>query len=156
MAFSQPYEDFPTGTGAGEVSKYKSFDALPMATFESGLVAGRFCKLDTGSFDNVDGSATPTIAGVVMRVPENPIEDDDTYTDGLGRANTLSVVRNGYVTVTVKTGDTPAMFGTVYVDNTGAADYGKATTTAGGNVDVGAEFIEAVEGSTDVWWIRIR
>ena len=123
-------------------------------TFEKGLIAGRFAKLDTGSIDNLDNSATPVIAGVVLRDIANPIEDLSTF--NTDNAVKIEYMRQGLCTVEVVTGDTPAFGGTVYAHNdvASATDYGKATTTSTNNVAVDAEFIEEI--ATNVWLIRLK
>lgn len=154
MAFENAFTAEQPNVGPGTTLEAFTFDALATDTFESGLIIGRFAKLDTGSIDNMDSSATPVIAGVVKREARYPIEAGGTVTTAAGSPSAISYVRNGYVAVEVKTGDTPAVFGTVYADNVGATDYGKATVTALNNIDVGAEFIKEIK--TNVWLIRIK
>lgn len=154
MAFANAFTAEQPNVGAGTTLEAFTFDALATDTFESGLIIGRFAKLDTGSIDNLDSSATPVIAGVVKREARYPMENGATVTTEAGSPTGISYVRNGYVAVEVKTGDTPAVFGPVYADNVGATDYGKATVTATSNVDVGAEFIKEIK--TNVWLIRIK
>lgn len=154
MAFASAMTAEQVNVGSGTTLEAYSFDALATDTFESGLIIGRFAKLDAGSLDNMDASATPVVAGVVKREARYPMEDGGTITAEAGSPTGVSYVRNGYVTVEVKDGDTPAVFGTVYADNTTVGEYGKATTTATSNVDVGAEFIKEIK--TGVWLIRIK
>jgi len=154
MAFATAFSAEQTNVGAGTTLEAFSFDALNSQVFESGLIVGRFAKLDTGSLDNMDASATPVVAGVVKREARYPMEDGSTITASAGSPVDVSYVRNGYVAVEVLTGDTPAMFGTVYANNTTVGSYGKATTTATSNIDVGAEFIKELK--TGVWLIRIK
>ena len=151
---------FPTGAliNAQNVSSGERIGdvniILSSTTFENGLIVGRFAKLDTGSIDNLDNSATPVIAGVVLRDAANPLEDGATIdTDN---ATKVDYIRQGLVLVDVVTGDTPAFGGTVYAHNDAASatDYGKATTTSLNNVEVDAEFIE--EYDTDVWLVRLK
>lgn len=123
---------------------------LSTTVFEDGLKVGRFAKLDTGSIDNLDGSATPVIAGVVVRSAARALEDADTVDKTLYRQ--AEYMRHGLVTVDVKAGETPAKFGRVYVSNAGDANDGLATAT-NTDVAVNAEFIrEVVSG---VWLIYI-
>lgn len=150
MAFATGYLDDPNRVGAGE--RYGSNQVvLSATTFENGLRVGRFAKLDTGSIDNMDGSATPTIAGVVLRNVANAVEDLGTIDSAL--YSQVEYVRQGLVTVEVKTGETPVQFGAVYASNAGNADDGKATAT---NTDVatGAEFIQEIQ--TGVWLVRLK
>lgn len=138
--------------GSGQPSDIFAKFILSSEVFEDGLNIGRFAKLDTGSIDNLDASATPVIAGVVIRNVTNPIEDGDTYKI----ANTIAVeyVRAGIVTVEVKTGETPAKFGAVYAHNLADADAGKAVTTATNAVTTTGEFISEI--SPNVWTIRLK
>lgn len=151
MAFSTGYLADPSKVGSGE--RYGSVNiVLTAKTFEDNLLMGRFAKLDAGSLDNLDSSATPVIAGVVLRNAASPVEDGGAVDSDL--YSQVEYMRQGLVTVDVKTGDTPAQFGTVYADNVTALEYGKATTTALNNIETTAEFIEEVK--TGVWLIRIK
>lgn len=150
MAFATGYLGDPQKVKGGE--RYGSCNiVLSATTFEDGLLVGRFAKLDTGSIDNVDGSATPTLAGVVLRNAASPVEDGAAIDGSL--YSQVEYQRQGLVTVDVKTGETPAQFGAVYVSNAGDADDGLATAT-GTDEATTAEFIEEV--ATDVWLIRIK
>lgn len=152
MAFATGYLDDPSKVGAGERWGNNNI-ILSYPTFQNGLVVGRFAKLDTGSLDNLDNSATPTIAGVVLRNVASPVEDGGTIDSAL--YDKAEAVRSGLVTVRVKTGETPAQFGTVYAENTDDANAGMALAAAGANgVEVtGAEFIEEVQAG--VWLVRL-
>ena len=154
MAFASTFTAEQVNVGAGSTLQAFTFDALNSQVFESGLIVGRFAKLDTGSLDNMDASATPVVAGVIKNEARYPMEDGSTITASIGSPVDVSYVRNGYVAVEVKTGDTPAMFGTVYADNTTSGQYGRATTTSTSNIDVGAEFIKEIKAG--VWLIRIK
>ncbi|MCK5604894.1 hypothetical protein KAR91_23590 [Candidatus Pacearchaeota archaeon] len=135
--------------GSGE--KFGTCHAILTAiTFEDGLKVGRFAKLDTGSIDNFDGSATPVVVGVVQRNVPDAVEND-----GVLDADTntkIQYIRQGFVTVDVKTGETPALFGRVYASNAGDANDGLATAT-NTDIDVNAEFIKEIK--TDVWLIYV-
>lgn len=147
MAFSTGYLDDPQKVGAGE--RYGSNHVILTALdFEDSLKVGRFAKLDTGSLDNVDGSASPVFAGVVLRNPAAPVEDGAVVDADL--YSQVEYIRQGLVTVDVKSGETPALFGRVYVSNAGDANDGLATAT---NTDeaVNAEFIAEVQSG--VWLI---
>lgn len=123
---------------------------LSTTVFEDGLKVGRFAKLDTGSIDNLDGSATPVIAGVVVRSASRAVEDADTVDKTLYQQ--AEYMRQGLVAVEIKEGETPAKFGTVYASNAGDANDGLATAT---NTDeeVSAEFIEEI--TDGIWLIRL-
>lgn len=150
MAFSNT----PTVDGANTPSGQPQdiFAKLILSTdkFETGLKVGRFAKLDTGSVDNLDASATPVVAGVVLRSVSNAIEDGDTYT----KENTTMIEyqRAGVVTVEVKAGETPEQFGEVTAHNVADADAGKAL--ASGGVATGAEFL--FEITPTIWAIRLK
>jgi hypothetical protein len=149
MAFATTHLDDPQNVGAGErwgvVNTILSTDS-----FEDSLRIGRFAKWDTSRLDNMDGSVTPVIAGVVLRNVANPVEDAAVVDAGL--QTNVEYIRSGLVSVRVKAGETPARFGKVYASNAGDANDGMATAT---NTDVvtNAEFIEEIQ--TGVWLIYV-
>jgi len=149
MSFGTGYLEDPQEIGAGH-SKGLAPLVLTARTFENDLKVGRFAKLDTGSIDNMDGSATPTIAGVVLRNVANAVEDGATINSAI--YDQIEYQRAGLVTVDVKTGETPAQFGRVYVSNAGDANDGLATAT-NTDVAVNGEFIQEVQ--TGVWLILL-
>ena len=150
MAFSTGYIGDPQKVGAGE--RYGSNQVILTALdFEDNLKVGRFAKMDTGSLDNFDGSATPVPAGVVLRNVANPVEDDATVDTDLYEQ--VEYIRQGLVTVDVKTGETPALFDRVYISNDGDANDGLATAT-NTDVAVNAEFIAEVQSG--VWLIYMN
>ena len=120
-------------------------------TFENGLLSGRFAKLDAGSIDNIDASASPVIAGVVLRDLSSPV-DKDAFTTDSGDVTQVSVLEQGVVAVAVKAGDTPVYRGAINVHNAADADAGKATTGAGVAVD--GYFVREIK--TGVWLIRLK
>ena len=149
MAFTEAFSNDIEAVGSGERFGIANIE-LNATTFEDKLVVGRFCKIDTGSLDKIDGSVTPDIAGVVLRTVSRGLEgggeiDKDLYLQA-------DYMHAGLCTVAVKTGETPAIFDRVYVSNAGDANDGLATAT---NTDepVNAEFIKEVK--TDVWLILI-
>jgi len=75
MSFSTSALINMPAVGSGEVFGTTK-TVLSATTFQDGLKAGRFAKLDTGSIDNFDGSATPVPAGVVLRKVTGANEDD--------------------------------------------------------------------------------
>lgn len=153
MSFDTGYLSDPVRVGAGERFTPKSDFVLSATAFEDGLIAGRFAKLDTGSIDNFDGSATPVIAGVPVRLSSMPVEGEGVYNaTNLDLYGQVEYVRKGAITVTVKAGETPSMFGQVYVSNAGDANDGMATAT---NTDVeapGWEFISEIKPG--VWLVH--
>lgn len=141
------------GLGAGEILSGKVKNISTYATFEDGAKVGHFLKLDTGSIDNLDGSATPVIAGVGLRKLTGSI-NDVTYTAELD--NVIEVIDHGFVVVNIVSGNTPTAKGAVYAHNDSAtsANYGKATTTSTNNVLVAnAKFVSQID--TDRWLISI-
>lgn len=120
--------------------------------FEDGIIVGRFAKLDAGSLDKLDGSATPVVGGVVVRDPTRAVESSPVLDASL--VQQVDYERFGYISVDVVTGQVPVKFGQVYAVNAAGADEGKATATAGGSaLVVKAEFIREIK--TDVWLIRV-
>lgn len=153
MSFNTGYLADPEKVGAGERFDPKADTVLSASTFENGLVVGRFAKLDAGSIDNIDSSATPVIAGVVLRQAANPIENANTIDSTLNPQ--MEYLRAGLVTVDVVAADTPAQFGAVFVKNTNDADAGKATTVDDATTEPStAEFIQEVKAN--VWLVRLK
>lgn len=143
------YEKIQSGVPTGIHNKV----VLSFDTFEDGLIVGRFAKLLDGSLNNVDATASPVIAGVVLRKPTNPLEAENTIR-AEDNHNVADVIRQGLVSVEVVDGDEPAMFDQVYVDITTSSSYGKATVTSTSNVEVEAEFIREID--TNIWLIRLK
>ena len=150
MAFATGHLDDPQKAGSGELLG-TSHIALAATTFEDGLKIGRFAKLDGGSIDNLDGSITPVIAGVILRNDAGIVEDGGTIDSSV--YGQIEYLRQGLVTVDVKTDETPALFGRVYASHAGDANDGLATAD-NTDVDTNAEFITEIQ--TDVWLIYIN
>lgn len=154
MAFTNTVKTVYDALGSGEVLRSKPSNVDAFSTFEDGLVFGRFAKYDTGSLDNLDGSATPTIAGIVNRDLTQPT-GVNTYDSTRTPAGSVSAdcITFGYATVEVTTGITPARYGIVYATNDGLvpADYGNATTVSLNNIATNWVFVEEIQ--TDVWLI---
>ena len=149
MAFNAAFSNDIENVGSGE--RYGNCNIILGTTvFEDGLKIGRFAKYDTSSIDNMDGSATPVLAGVIIRDVARSVEDEGTVDATLYKQ--AQFMRSGLVTVAVKTGETPAKFGRVYVSNDGDANDGLATATSS-DVSVNAEYIEEIK--TGVWLINI-
>lgn len=149
MAFDTGYLSDPVRVGAGERYDPKADLILTATAFEDNLRVGRFAKLDTGSLDNFDGSATPAVAGIVLRKASSPVEDTDVIDSDL--YSQCEYARKGLITVAVKDGETPAQFGQVYVSNGGDADDGLATATDTDVTAPGWEFIKEIK--TGVWLV---
>lgn len=149
MSFNTGYIGDLGAVGAGErVGKLHTI--LSAIAFENGLKVGRFAKLASGSIDNLDGSATPVIAGVILRNVANAEEDGGTIDSAL--FHQIEYARQGLVTVEVKSGETPTRFGRVYASNAGDANDGMATAT-NTDVETNAEFIEEIR--TGVWLVYV-
>ena len=148
MAFQTGYLGDFNKVGAGE--EYGNTNTvLGFRSYENGLLVGRFAKVDAGRLDNMDGSATPVLAGVVLRTPTTAVEAGGAIDANL-TTGSVSYMQSGLVTVEVKAGQTPAYKGTVYASNAGDADDGTAQAVATNGVDTGAVFIEEI---TDGVWL---
>ena len=144
---------------AGEVIKASPSNTSAFEVFEDGLVVGRFAKFDTASIDNLDGSATPVIAGVVKRKVTGEISTGDAVYSTTGDAidSVAEMINFGFATVTVTDAATPAKYGTVQVINDGTADAGKGTSAAvaAGIISAGdVTFWE--QKAANVWLVRIN
>lgn len=151
MSFATGFQEDPKQVGSGELFGDNNI-VLTFATFEDNLIMGRFAKYDTGSLDNLDASATPVIAGVVLRNITGALEDASLIDADI--QDKALAIRSGLVTVDVVSGDTPVKFGAVSAHNVAGVDEGKATTTVSGStVLTGAEWIKEI--ATDVWLVRL-
>lgn len=156
MAFTSGFSKEIGKVGAGEVQNIKSSTILTASAFEDDLVAGRFAKWDTNSLDNMDKSATPNVAGVVVRSPTLTVESGGKYKKDLFEH--VNYVREGLVTVEAKSGESPKKFQKIYAYNGASnsdADLGKATVATTDAVETNAEFIDLGRDDT-VWLIRLK
>ena len=143
--------------GAGEVIKASPHNVSAFELFEDGLIEGRFCKYDTGSIDNLDGSDTPVIAGIVKRKITGEIGTGIYSTSGQEIDQVAEVINFGFATVTVTDTAGPSKYDDVNVINDGTADDGKATDAAvvAGIISAGdAVFWE--QKAAGVWLVRIN
>ena len=127
------------------------------ANYNAPLNTGKFAIIKSGNLANMDKTATPVVAGLVLQSMVNAIENGETYVKtGDGAAYQVDVVSWGLATVAVKSGDTPAKFGAIYAVNSGVvdADLGKATTIPTGNVAVKGYFNREIK--TGVWEVFIQ
>lgn len=127
------------------------------ANYNAPLNTGKFAIIKTGNLANMDKTATPVVAGLVLQSVVNAIESGETYVKtGDGAVYQVDVVSWGLGTVAVKSGDTPAKFGAIYAVNSGLvdADLGKATTTATDNVLVKGYFNREIKSG--VWEVFIQ
>lgn len=151
MAFATGYEKDLKPVGSGEIHG-GPHTIYGTSDFENGLIIGRFAKVDgAASIHNVDGSATPVIAGVVQRMASYPVEDGNAIDTNL-YAN-ASVVVAGFVSVDAIESENPGLFAPIYAVNTAGANAGKASITSGGNVLTGARFVQKL--SDDVWLVQM-
>lgn len=134
---------------SGELHSATSKTVLCFNFFEDGLLAGRFAKNNGNQIENLDGSATPRIAGVVLRDVTNALENNDAYRTKTHKK--IDVVEEGLVTIDVVDGESPQFGDPVFASNTDDDNRGKALT-AGGEA-TNAEFIEEIK--TNVWLIRL-
>ena len=127
------------------------------ANYNAPLNTGKFAIIKSGNLANMDKTATPVVAGLVLQSMVNAIENGETFVKtGDGAAYQVDVVSWGLATVAVKSGDTPAKFGAIYAVNSGVvdADLGKATTIPTGNVAVKGYFNREIK--TGVWEVFIQ
>lgn len=143
---------------AGELNPNLSYKIdTYTASYNAPLNTGKFAIIKSGNLANMDKTATPIVAGLVLQSVTNAIESGETYVkNGDGAVYQVDVLEWGLGTVAVKAGDTPAKFGAVYAVNSGAvdADLGKATTTSTDNVEVKGYFNREIK--TGVWEIFIQ
>ena len=141
---------------AGEVIKSTAYNVSVYERFENGLIEGRFAKLDTGSADLLDASATPKIIGIVKRKITGEIGTGVYATSGLGIDQVAEIIDFGWATVTVTSAAVPTKLAPVYAINLNTAEAGKATqdSAASGAVIVpDTVFWEAK--APGVWLVRI-
>ena len=126
------------------------------ANYNAPLNTGEFAIIKSGNLANMDKTATPVVAGLVLQSMVNAIENGETFVKtGEGAVYQVDVVSWGLATVAVKSGDTPAKFGAIYAVNSGVdADLGKATTTSTNNVAVKGYFNREIK--TGVWEVFIQ
>ena len=132
MSFATTVQAQITDLGAGEVIAASPYNVSAFELFEDGLLEGRFCKFDTGSIDNLDASATPTLAGIVKRKVSGEISASGAYsTSGPEIDQVAEVINFGFATVTVQDAADPAKYDPVYTINLDSAERGKATQDSG-------------------------
>lgn len=143
---------------AGELNPNLSYKIdTYTANYNAPLNTGKFAIIKTGNLANMDKTATPVVAGLVLQSVVNAIESGETFVKtGDGAVYQVDVVSWGLGTVAVKSGDTPAKFGAIYAVNSGLvdADLGKATTTSTDNVLVKGYFNREIK--TGVWEVFIQ
>ena len=126
-------------TGVGELWDAGGFK-MTTRNFDSDIRYGRFAGFDGGVLTS---GHSPEV--VVYRDLNEDLEQVDHKFNPA--TSQIPLIRQGAVTVAVTTGQTPSVFGKVYMDVDGKAttDNAKPLTTA--------EFIRPIQ--TDVWLIRL-
>ena len=120
--------------------------------YADGLKVGRFAKIVNGELVNLDGTATPNVAGVVLRSPATSLEAGDEINKEL-TVGTIGTMLDGMVTVNVKAGAVaPAWGATVFASNAGDANDGLAQENNTDGVDTGAVFLQEIKAG--VWLIK--
>lgn len=155
MSFTTSYLGDPANAQEGEIYGI-GHTILAAPNFEDGLLAGRFAKIASDILENMDGSVTPVIAGVVKRRVANAVEDADAFDNTLF-GDSQQYVRSGLVSVKALTGESPVKFAAITASNAGDTHDGKASVVAADvdHIATNAEFIEVSDASTDVWMIRL-
>ena len=157
MAFKDTTLQDNPDMGAGEVIKASPHNISAFEIFEDGLVEGRFCKYDTGSIDNMDGSASPVVAGIARRKITGEIGTGIYSTTGQEIDQVAEVINFGFATVAVTDAATPAKYGSVQFVNATGADAGKATDAAVASGIVSAGDVVFWEPkAAGVWLVRIN
>ena len=157
MAFNDTTLQDNPDLGAGEVIKASPFNVSAFELFEDGLVEGRFVKYDTGSIDNMDGSASPVVAGIARRKITGEIGTGIYSTSGQAIDQVAEVINFGFATVAVTDAADPAKYDAVQFVNATGADAGKAT-----DADVATGIVSAGDvvfwepKAAGVWLVRIN
>jgi hypothetical protein len=144
---------------AGEVIKASPYNVSAFEVFEDGLIEGRFVKFDSGSIDNLDASATPTIAGIARRKITGEIQDSPgVYSaSGQGIDQVAEIINFGFATVTVTDAADPSKYDPVYAINLDTAERGKATENSGASGAVAVdEVVFWEQKAANVWLVRIN
>lgn len=158
MAFNNTVIEEHLDLPAGEVLKASPHNVSAFDVFEDGLIEGRFAKFDTGSIDNLDGSATPVIAGIVRRKPTGEIGEGVYRTSGEGYDSVAEVINFGFATVAVTETADPSKYDAVNIINAvDNADNGLATdaAVAAGIISAG-DVVFWEEKQPGVWLVRIN
>jgi hypothetical protein len=157
MSFANTVLQDNPDLGAGEVITASPHNVSAFELFEDGLVEGRFVKYDTGQIDNMDGSATPVVAGIARRKITGEIGSGIYSTSGQAIDQVAEVINFGFATVAVTDDADPAKYGAVQFVNATGADAGKAT-----DADVATGIVSAGDvvfwepKAAGVWLVRIN
>ena len=153
MAFNNTALQSNPDLPAGEVITASPYNVSAFEIFEDGLIEGRFCKFDGGQIDNMDGSITPVIAGIVKRKITGEIGTGIYSTSGMEIDHVAEVINFGFATVTVTGTADPSKYDQVYTVNADSVDAGKATESSAETIVNGAVFWE--EKKAGVWLVRV-
>ena len=157
MSFANTVLQDNPDLGAGEFIAASPYNVSAFELFEDGLVEGRFVKYDTGSIDNMDGSATPVVAGIARRKITGEIGTGVYSTSGMAIDQVAEVINFGFATVAVTDAADPAKYDAVQFVNATGADAGKAT-----DADVATGIVSAGDvvfwepKAAGVWLVRIN
>jgi len=157
MAFKDTTLQDNPDLGAGEFIAASPYNVSAFDIFEDGLIEGRFCKFDTGSIDNMDGSASPVVAGIARRKITGEIGTGIYSTTGQEIDQVAEVINFGFATVAVTDDADPAKYDAVQFVNATGADAGKATDAdvATGIVSAG-DVVFWEQKAAGVWLVRIN
>jgi len=161
MAFNNTALQSNPDLPAGEVITASPYNVSAFEIFEDGLIEGRFCKFDTGSIDNMDGSITPVIAGIVKRKITGEIGTGIYSTSGMEIDQVAEVINFGFATVTVTGTAEPSKYDAVNVINAATADAGKATDAAVSaatplNIISAGDVVFWEQKAAGVWLVRFN
>jgi len=157
MSFKNTVLQDNPNLGAGEFIAASPYNVSAFELFEDGLVEGRFVKYDTGSIDNMDGSASPVVAGIARRKITGEIGTGIYSTTGQEIDQVAEVINFGFATVAVTDAADPAKYDAVQFVNATSADAGKATDAAVASGIVSAGDVVFWEPkAAGVWLVRIN
>lgn len=147
MSFGSGHYDAPPSSAIGTCFNERSATILTASDggvpFVDGLKIGLFAQIKAGKLDNMDATATPTVAGVVLGKVSRASEE--TAVDA-AREDVVNYVRAGLVTV-AGTGTVPDYLAPVFTGTDGIATGSNSDTATSG------EFVDEI--STGVWLVRL-
>jgi len=123
MGFNTAIQEDMTVGSSGEILQGHDSNT-DVFDFEDGLRSGVICQFLNGKATNLDGTATPVIAGVPLRNMTGSMESADYKT---AEHNKVDICNFGYITVELLAGANPTRFDKVYTLNNATADAGKIT-----------------------------
>ena len=147
MSFESGHYDGPPNSAIGTCFDERTAIILTASEggvpFVDNLKIGYFAQIKSGKLDNMDSTATPVVAGVVLGKVSRA--SNETVIDA-SKEDVVNFVRSGLVTV-AGTGSVPDYLAPVYCDTSGNATASNADTATSG------EFLKQIE--TGVWLIRL-